>query len=307
MRRLWMGAGCFVLAVVVSSCDDFERVRQDFHYSYAMQPGGRLDIDNTNGSVEVTGWDRNTIDVSGTKYAPTEDELRDVQIKVEMNGNTASIRTEMPDRDFFHGNRGASYRLRVPRQIALDRAQTTNGSVSIEDLQGGGYVRSTNGHISMARDTGNYEIHTTNGGMDLEDLSGDEHAETTNGAIRGRLKTGAIDAKSTNGSIDVTVSKPQEDKELRVRTTNGGVTLALEEFHANPITAETTHGGVTLRLPGDANARIDAHTSFARITSDLNLSSTGEISKHELNGKLGNGGPEISLHTTTGGIHIEKY
>ncbi len=309
MHRIWILTGLVAAAAVLSSCDDFggfDRAKQDFHYSYSMQPGGRLDVDNTNGSVDIAGWDRNTIDVSGTKYAPSDNELQEVQIKVEVNGNAASIRTEAP-KNFFHGNFGAHYVIRVPRQIALDRAQTTNGSVSAEDLDGGGQVRSTNGRISLARDTGNYEVHTTNGTIELQEVSGDEHAETTNGSIRGRLKAGAIDANSTNGAIEFTIEKPQDDRPIHVETTNGGVTLALAELHGNAITAETTHGGVTLRLPGDANAQIDAHTSFARITSDLPFSSTGDISKHDLNARLGNGGPHISVRTTTGGIRIEKY
>lgn len=309
MRRTWLGFLCIAAVAVVSGCDDFDmgaRVTEDFHYSYDMQPGGRLELENTNGSVEISGWDRNTIDVSGTKYASSDDLLRDIRIKVSVDGNTVTIHTETPG-DFFHGNYGAKYIIRLPRRVTVDRAQTTNGSVSVEDIEGGGYVKSTNGHISMTRDDGNYEIDTTNGGIDLEDLNGNERAETTNGAIRGRIKAGALEATSTNGGIDVTIEKPQDGKTLRVHTTNGGITFALAEFHSNPITLETTHGGITLRIPADTNADLSAHTSFARITTDLNLSSSGDISKHEIDGRLGNGGPSISLHTTTGGIHVEKY
>ena len=32
-----------------------ERSSQDFHYSYPMQPGGRLSVENSNGSVEIFG------------------------------------------------------------------------------------------------------------------------------------------------------------------------------------------------------------------------------------------------------------
>ena len=46
-----------------------ERSSQDFHYSYPMQPGGRLSVENFNGSVEISGWDQDTVDISGTKYA----------------------------------------------------------------------------------------------------------------------------------------------------------------------------------------------------------------------------------------------
>jgi DUF4097 and DUF4098 domain-containing protein YvlB len=116
-----------------------------------------------------------------------------------------------------------------------------------------------------------------------------------------------IDAGSTNGGIDFTLMKPDHDKPIRVSTTNGGITLALAEFHGNSIDAETTHGGVTLRLPADTGAQLSAETSLSSISSDLTLTSTGEISKHALKGRLGGGGPPISLKTTTGHVRIERY
>ncbi|MBV9404493.1 MAG: DUF4097 family beta strand repeat protein [Acidobacteriaceae bacterium] len=306
--QMWMRAALLAAILVLSACDDFEgfdRARQDFHYSYPMQPGGHLDLENTNGSLEITGWDRSTIDISGTKYAPNDHELRDIEIKIDVTGNTARIHTVSPS--FGHGSFGARYVLHLPRQVQLDRAKTTNGSVSIEDLEGGGDVRSTNGRITISRAAGNYDVNTTNGTIELEGVAGELHAETTNGSVRGQLKSGTIDANSTNGGIDFTISKPAEHRTVRAVTTNGGITLALEEFHDNPISAQTTNGPVTLRLPADTNAQLSAHTSSARITSDLPLSSGGDISKHEINGRLGNGGPQISLHTSTGGIHIEKF
>ena len=309
MKRIWIGAGIVAAVAVLFACDDFEgfdRAKEDFHYSYALQPGGRLEIENANGSIEITGWDRNTLDVSGTKYAGSNERLRDIQIKVEVSGNNASIRTETP-KDFLHGGFGARYIIRAPRQITLARAHTTNGSFSIEDLEGGGHVTSTNGRISLARDRGDYDVNTTNGAIDVEECSGIERAATTNGGVRGRIREGAIEAKSTNGGIDFTIVTPQEDKPVRLSTTNGAVTLAMAEFHGNPITAETTHGGVTLRLPSDTNAQIQARNGFASISTDLPLSSTEQISKHELKGRLGNGGPVISASSTSGSIRIEKY
>lgn len=302
-------AGALLAAVVLCGCGDFgdfDRVKQDFHYSYPLQPGGRLDLSNTNGSVDITGWDRNTIDVSGTKFASSDDQLKDVRIKVDVSGNAAKIATESPG-NFLHGSYGVRYVIRVPREIMLGHAQTTNGSFSVEDLQGGGRLDSTNGRISMARDTGDYEVQTTNGSIGFEECTGAERAETTNGGITGRLRAGAIEARSTNGSIDLTVEKPQDDRPIRVSTVNGNIVLTLAEFHGNPLNAETTHGGVTLRLPSDTNAKLSVESTLSRITSEISLSFTEETSKHRLTGQLGKGGPLISASTTTGSIRLEHY
>jgi len=286
-------------------CDDmggFGRVQQDFHYSYTMQPGGHLDVENRNGSVTVLGWDRNSIDVAGTKYAPANSALQEVRIKVDVTGNTASITTEAPSGGW--GNFGANYTIHLPNSAALSRAKSTNGSVTAEDMSAGGSLISTNGRISLRRDTGNFDVRTTNGSIEFEDCSGLERAETTNGSVNGSLKTGAFEARSTNGSIDITLTQPQRDRELRAITSNGAIHLALNQFAGNPIHVETSHGSITLRLPRDADAQIDAHTSLAHISSELPISSE-ESDKHALRGQLGKGGPVISATTSSGAIRFE--
>jgi hypothetical protein len=295
---LWLG-GC-------ADMNGFDQAREDFHYSYPLQPGGNFDLTNTNGSVEITGWDRESIDVSGTKYAPEQSDLAAIQVKVNATGNNASVTTEIPQRS-WHGSYGVRYRIRVPKKIRLGRAETTNGAVTVEDLEGGGRLRSTNGKLSLSRLVGDYDLETTNGSINLEDCSGVQNAETTNGSVRGRIKQGSITARSTNGAIDLTFDRPMESKPIRVTTTNGSVTLALAEFHNNSVRAKTRNGSVTLRLPSDTNAYLAAETSMAHASSELTLTSVDEQSKHSLRGKLGSGGPEISASTSMGNIQVQRY
>jgi hypothetical protein len=285
-------------------CDDFNgfgHVQQDFHYSYAMKPGGHLDIDNRNGSISIIGWDRDAIDVAGAKYAPDESALKEVRVKVDVTGSSASITTESPGE---WGNYGATYTIHLPRSTTVSRAKSTNGSLSAEDLNAGGSLTTTNGRVNLRRDAGNFEIRSTNGAIEFEDCSGLERAETTNGSVRGSIQQGAFDVHTVNGQVELTLAKPAADQELRASTTNGSVRLELNQFAGNPIRAQTTHGSVTLRLPHDTNARLDAHTSLASISSDFPIS-TEESDRHELRGQLGKGGPVISITTSTGGIHIE--
>ncbi len=291
--------------LALGACDEiggFGHVQEDFHYTYALQPGGHIDVDNRNGSITLVGWDRDSLDVAGTKYAPDEAGLKQVQIKVSASGNMASIVTESPMGGW--GNFGAKYIIHLPRNTTVTRAKSTNGSVAAEDMASGGSLVSTNGRISLTRDEGNFDVRTTNGGVEFDNCNGVERAETTNGGINGNLKAGSVEARTTNGSVDLTISQPKADADVRVKTTNGSIKLAMDNFAGNGIRTETTHGAITLRLPRDTNARIEAHTSMAHITSDLPVTAE-QSDKHELRGQLGKGGPVISAMTTTGSIHIE--
>lgn len=93
MRRLLV-----VLCVACLSLTADGRYHEDFHYGYAQSSGGRLSVENFNGSVEISGWDQNSVDVSGTKYADSETRLHDVRIDISNESNGVQIRTLRPDR-----------------------------------------------------------------------------------------------------------------------------------------------------------------------------------------------------------------
>src|SRR5467141_3841228 len=145
------------IAVLLTGCDldeigsfgDSHAYEKDFHYSYALKPGGRLALDNFNGSVEITGWDQDKVEIDGVQYASTR-EMRDaIKIDVAASGDLVQIRTIRPsDR---YGNMGVKYVIKAPRKVNLDRIVTSNGSVRVEDIEGVTRVRTSNGSVRAAR------------------------------------------------------------------------------------------------------------------------------------------------------------
>ena len=85
-----------LLAIFLAGCDDFDlgniggsdRYREDFHFSYPLSTGGSLRLENFNGSVEISGWDKNTVDIDGTKYANTEYRLKEMKVEVTPSANS---------------------------------------------------------------------------------------------------------------------------------------------------------------------------------------------------------------------------
>jgi Uncharacterized conserved protein len=298
-------ASAFLLASCVG-LGNFDRVSEDFHYSHELPPGGQLDLETDNGAIDISGWDQNSIEISGQKYAPSKGELQNVKVVIRVDGNNVKIRTDHP-RNSWHGGYGARYQIRAPRQITLGLVQSTNGAITVEDLSGPGRVQTTNGSVSLTRIEGDYDARTTNGSVHVPDGSGVFRLHTTNGAIKGNLKKGAVTAETTNGGVDFTVDAPAPTQAFRLHSTNGGITLRLAGFSENPVKLGTTNGGITLRIPGDANAVLRADNSTSSITTDFTLTGSVSQSKHHVSGNLGSGGPLIELHTSTGGIHVEKY
>ena len=59
-------------------------------------------------------------------------------------------------------------------------------------------------------------------------------------------------------------------------------------------------------MPPTANANIAASVVNGSIRPDFPLTVTGVLSDKKINGKLNNGGPELSLKTVNGSIHLRR-
>jgi DUF4097 and DUF4098 domain-containing protein YvlB len=295
--------------LLLAGCDweDFgpsDRYQSDFHYNYPLKPGGKLEMENFNGSIEITSWDRNAVDISGTKYASSE-QMRDA-IKIDITPSDTSIyvRTIRPSER--HGNLGARYVVKVPRKIELGRIVSSNGGIKISDVEGAAHLRTSNGSIRLMKLIGQVDAQTSNGPIEVEDVSGGTNLRTTNGRVRADAIQGPFEANTSNGGIHVHLASLPTGTPLRLGTTNGGIDLTLDAPAKSDIRATTSNGPITMHLPADMGARLRAATSNSGITTDFEVRTEGSLSKHHLDGTIGSGGPLLDLSTTNGHISLLK-
>jgi len=299
-----IAAGLFLLA----GCDfdemggGFERYNEDFHFNYPLKSGGRLAVDGFNGSIEVTVWDQETVDISGTKYARSQDYARDIKIEIDHPGDSVSIRAIRPN--YRNGNYGVKFAIKVPRKYAIDHLVTSNGAIRASDATGSARVKSSNGSIEMRNIKGALTAETSNSGVDLTDIDGDVEIRTSNGHVRALGIRGAFDATTSNSSIRASLDRV--DGAVRLQSSNGSLDLTMPPGAQSALRAHTSNSSITLRLPGEVNARLSAHTSNSNITTDFEMRLRGEISKHHIEGSIGSGGPLIDLSTSNGSIRILK-
>ncbi len=263
-----------ILCLTGCNMEDFdggEKVQTSFHYKYDLQPGGTLTLDNGNGSVEITGWDQNSVEISGSKYARTE-QLRDaIQIHVDHTDSSVAVRTILPEGN--GGNKGAKYQIRVPRMTKLDHITNTNGKIQIDDIQGDANLRTSNGAIRIDRIAGNLQAHTSNGKIELEHVTG-------------------------NGKSP-----------LELTTSNGAIEATFDHSLESDLHARTTNGSITLRLAPTTSARVSANTSNGSISSDFEMNQQSREDRHHLDAQLnggGSGSPLLDLSTSNGSIRLMK-
>ena len=299
------------IAVLLTGCDpdewgsfgDSHAYEKDFHYSYALKPGGRLAVENFNGSVEITGWDKDTVEIDGRQYASTL-ALRDaIKIDVAASDGLVQIRTiRPPDR---HWNMGVKYVIRAPRKVNLDRIVSSNGSMKVDEIEGIIRLHTTNGSIRTSRVRGDLDASTTNGGVDIDDFDGPAMIRTTNGRVTAEGIRGALQASTSNGSIHARLVKPEPHRPVKLQTSNGGIDLTMDALSDNEVRASTRNGAITVKLPSMASAHIHAQTSHSSIRTDFDLKQE-ERGKSHLDGIIGSGGPMVELTSTNGTIRLLK-
>ena len=249
-----------VLLVASAGCDiamaDFrEQATAEWRKTYELQPGGRVEIGNVNGKIEVTPGQGNTVEIVATKSSKAASQeaakqaLDRIEIRESVTGAAIKISThvERSGGGFFsQSNWQVHYTVRVPESAAL-KLSTVNGGVVVSGVNGPINAEATNGGIKALDVSGMVEASTTNGGVEV-DLSevpeGGVKLECTNGGIRLRLPADAkasISARITNGGIDT------EGLDLQARGESSRRRLDGDLNGGGPrMTLEGTNGGIRI-------------------------------------------------------------
>ena len=205
-------------------------------------PSTRLIVDgHQNGSVRIYGWERNEVLVRALIQAWGETRA-DAQalakeVRVETGGDR--VRADGPSTRRRAGW-AVSYEVWVPRKTNID-AETHNGGITAEGIEGRLY------------------LDAVNGGIALRDVAGDVRAETTNGGVSAVLsgttwRGGGLDLSTTNGGVTLEIPRGY-NAELETGTVNGGMNI---DF---PITVQGTIGRrINTRL-GSGGPRLRATTT----------------------------------------------
>ena len=286
--------GCLVIDA------GFARFNRDFHFSYPLSQGGHLSVDGFNGSIEVTPWNQATVDISGTKYAPSQSEADAMTVGIDHTATAVSVHVA---RQYdWHGNRGVRFEIKVPRGTVLDRLVTSNANIHALDGMGPSRFKSSNGNVEVENFHGALDIETSNGRINLDGVDGDVTARSSNGRVRADAIRGSIDAETSNSSIHAALLSL--DREVRAETRNGAIDLTLPGALTQNVRAKTSNSSVTIRLGEPANARISARTSNSSVTSEFDARVHGDLRRNEMEGTIGNGGPLLELSSSNGAIKI---
>jgi hypothetical protein len=233
MRKAIVGFALLLLAAPLAA--------QDYRFSRELRAGDRMEIENINGSIEVTQGSGRTALVEVTKIVRQGDGNLVKAVMEESQGlmRVCTIYLNRdPDRTTCRGDNSNSTRngRRNAFQVEMKYVVRVPPGVVVN-------VEAVNGEVSLHGIDTPASVSTVNGGIEF-DAAGAHRLETVNGQIRARFSradwTGSLDIETVNGSVDLTLPASFA-AELRGETVNGGIT---SDF---PVTIEGRWGPKSFR------------------------------------------------------------
>jgi DUF4097 and DUF4098 domain-containing protein YvlB len=264
----WMGAILGTLCALVFATQGHAsqgRLTEEFHHTYPLAAGGRIDLDNINGAVHITAWDQNEVKVDAVKSANTKERLDEAEIEVDAGNDYVSIRTRYHNHELtwnsgsWNNPASVEYTLMVPRNARLDEIKLVNSALDITGVAGEVWASCVNGQLIAKGLQGRAKLSTVNGRMQAE---------------FDRLSNSSIELTSVNGTLELTLPS-DSNAEIEASTVNGGIhnDLGIHVVHhrwvGHDMHAELGSGGPHIRL-SNVNGRIDVrHANDGRPMSTV--------------------------------------
>src|SRR5687767_4025367 len=189
------------------------RATQEWNRKYSLMPGGRVEVVNVNGPVEVGVGPAGTVTVAAvlTTRAMSEERAKQIlsEARIEESATPEHIRVATVRRDRSRGPGGleVAYKVTVPADARVEMS-ANNGSLKAEGLRGHVKASMVNGDIDLTGLTGTLDAASVNGSMSVK-----------MGEVTGRMRL-----ESMNGRISLEVPKNTKAT-LNVRSMNGRITV----------------------------------------------------------------------------------
>jgi len=236
--------------------------------AFALKDGGRLKVENINGIIEVSAWDKNEVELVA-KFKPSSNDGRHMRLDVKSDADSFELVASYPknpednsDSKERRRNQSCDIVLSVPRHVQAS-LKTANGGIAVNGTNGETTLETNNGSIAINDTKGKLVANTTNGSISLNGASGYARASTVNGSISGSLDgADGLDLSTVNGSIKIKLLNPNGT--LEARTMNGSVKLNA------PVAkdANTKKNYASARF-GDGNAKMSLETVNGSVVIDL--------------------------------------
>ena len=260
---------------------------------------GTVTVSNVAGSVEIAGWSRDQVEVTGELGSRVE------ELIFERDGDEILIKVKVPRSN--NGGISSDLTISVPENSSL-QVNTVSAEIEVSDVRGEQELQSVSGDVET-------EAHESD--IELGSVSGDVEVQGDNQEIRTRLNTvsgdidtyglaGEINAETVSGDLSAVSGSFER---VKLNTVNGDIVYRARLTGDGRMDVETVNGSVDVDYEGDVSARFEVETFNGSIRNCFGPESV-RTSRYAPGRKLifteGDGDGRVTINTLNGSIRICK-
>ncbi len=242
---------CIASAALFSAALARASVTETFKQSYPLAADGVVKLENINGDIDITAWDKPEVALVAEKRARDDDGLKRIEIEIDAQPDRLAIKTRYVKKSsWFFGNwneGSVRYSLRVPAGARLDKIDAVNSGITVSGVHGSVNLESVNGGIRASGLRNDARLESVNGSLraDFDSLASVQHVklESVNGRAEVTIPRGAsasIKTSSVNGGTKI-------DQPIKL-SHSGRHDLSGDIGTGGPqITLETVNGSIAVR------------------------------------------------------------
>ena len=218
----------------------------------ATGPNPDVTVEIMQGSIQVTGWDRQEVRITGT----VGDNLQGLEISADRDD--VEIEVDYPDRTIVNP---------MAAEAHLEISVPAGASIEIEMFNGGITVTDVHGSVELATVSGNIVVNGRAEEVDAEVGERRHHHLRGRGRRRGRIGERSVIVDGASGDISIS-------------TMNGRIKVTAVE--ADSVDLESMSGSIEFRggLAGDGDLSASGYSSDIVLVLPSATSASFEIETH---------------------------
>jgi DUF4097 and DUF4098 domain-containing protein YvlB len=309
LRSNLVAGFAIALAVLFTSTTVFAANTPQGSFDVTLKVSGPVDLEvlNHSGDVTIRTGSSDAVTVHGKIYVSDrwlrgkrEGDVHAIEQNppIHQQGNTIRIDYLTETHDI-----SVDYEITVPADATI-RSKTGSGDQLIDGTHGNVDVETGSGDVKLSNLSGEVHLQTGSGDVQAHEISGPVHGSAGSGDIEvGETGQGDIDLHTGSGNISVRGIQGA----FRGEAGSGDITAEGSQTGAWEIRSGS--GNVHVHLP--SNAAFDADISTSSGTIDVNspieMTVQGRVNEERkhIQGKVRGGGPQLTVRTGSGDIHIE--
>lgn len=258
---------------------------------------GRVDISNIAGSVTISGWSRNAVEVTGTLGRNVE------ELIFERNGDKIIIKVKVSQR----GGRGIDSKLHinVPQNSSLD-VGTVSADIDVEHVNGDQSLISVSGDVDTEHAGADIQVESFSGDIEIigDGVEGEIETSTVSGKITLFRVAGIVSADSVSG--DVIVDEGSFTR-ANLGSVSGNIVFQASLGEGGRLDIGTINGNVDVDFIGVVSARFEVETFNGGIRNCFGPKAKREsrfAPSLELEFTEGQGDGRVEISTMNGNVNI---